>query len=173
MKTNGLRVHLKLFIKPILLGILAGLVWHRFFHGRLHFLEGDESALTDSVIPTIAMFHAIVAGHVLAKVWDEYKTVRHCLRSQDKDTFLQCKDDRIPMAIHMLLGSMSFVIQALIMMVHYDGVLAGVVSSSSLAFVLMLYWEVATNLDDPFKGVWYVGQIPSDWLKPEPHVGHK
>lgn len=166
LKTKRILVYLPLLLRPTLIGILIGpVLWYLiFFRFGFHFLEEDESAFTDSFIPILAMFHAIVAGHVLAKVWDEYKTIRHCVESKDKDKFTQCKTDRIPVVIHMLLGSMSVAIQGMAMMLHFKEAFAGIIANFALAFVLALYWEVATNLDNPWKGVWYVNQIPKDWL---------
>ncbi len=163
--TNGLYAHLGLLVKPAIVGSLIGLIWYFvFFSLDWHFREADESAFTDSVIPVIAMFHAIVAGHILNKVWEEYKVVRRCLRDKDKATFMRCRDDRIPIAIHLLLASMSIVIQAMTLLIHFERPFAGVAANFSVAFVLTLYWEVATNLDNPLKGVWY-REIPRDWLE--------
>jgi hypothetical protein len=173
MKINGLFVHLKLFVKPLLFGILSALIWYRFFYLKIYFAEEDESAFTDCIIPTCFMFHALIAALVLTKVWDEYKMVRQCVRTKDRDSFRRCKDDRIPMAIHMLLGTLSFIGAVLVMLIYHREVLAGVASNFSVAFILTLYWEVSTNLDDPFRGVWYVGQVPPEWFKDEVHVSHR
>ena len=163
---NGLRTHLGLLMGPAVVGSMISLMWyHVFFTFDWHFQETDESAFTDTVIPIIAMFHAIVAGHILNKVWEEYKVVRRCLRDKDKDTFLRCRDDRIPIAIHLLLGSMSVVIQVLTLLVHFEKPFAGIAANFSVAFVLTLYWKVATNLDNPLRGAWYKDQIPKDWFE--------
>lgn len=169
MKTNGLRVHLFMFVRPVAVSLVLSIgVWYWIFYRLgVSFFESDESTFTDAIVPTLAMFHAIVAGHVLIKVWDEYKVVRRCVKKGDKKTFMECRDDRIPLAIHMLLASLSVIIMVLVMLLHYDGPGAGIASTSSVAFVLTLYWEVATNLDNPFKGVWYRDQIPKDWFKEE------
>jgi hypothetical protein len=166
MQSNGLRQHVRMIVVPavVSLSLAIGLWYGIFFRLGLGLLESDESVFTDAIIPTLAMFHAIVAGGVLNKVWEEYKIVRHCVKTKDKDTFMKCRDDRIPLAIHLLLGSLSLIIMALVMMLHYDSAGAGIASTFSVAFVLTLYWEVATNLDNPFKGAWYVNQIPKEWF---------
>ena len=165
MSKKELLVYLQLFIRPTIVALLVAIVWYFIFR-RFGFSipEADESAFTDAGIPVIAMFHAIVAGGVLVKVWEEHKAVLRCIKKEDRNAFLDCVQSRIPMVIHLLLGSMSIIIIFLTMMIHFEGALGGIAMNSSVAFVLALYWEVATNLDDPVKGVWYVGKIPKDWL---------
>lgn len=166
MTKNELLVCLWLFVRPIIAGLINGpILWYLvFYRFNISIVEADESAFTDTGIPVLAMFHAIIAGHVLVKVWDEHKLVRRCIREDDRDSFVQCMDDRIPKVIHMLLGSLSVIIISLTLLVHFEGPLAGIALNFSVAFVLGLYWEVATNLDNPSKGVWYVGRIPKEWL---------
>jgi len=164
MKTKELVLHLKLFVRPLLGSTFIGIIWYSLFYKfHLHIIEADEPAFTDFGIPVLAMFHAIVAGGVLVKVWEEHKIVQRCIRDKDRDTFRRFMNDRIPVAIHMLLGCMSVIIQFLTMIIHFEGVFAGVAINTSIAFVLGLYWEVATNLDDPSKGVWY-SEIPREWF---------
>ena len=168
MKSKRFWVYLKLLIRPICVGSLMSCAWYYFFFlTGLSFLEADESAFTDVIIGLLGMFHAIIAGGILNKVWGEAQKARHCIRVGDRETFVECKDDRIPGVIHLLLGSMSLIIQAHVMMIHFVGAFGGIASSFSMAFVLTLYWEVATSLDDPLSDVWDMGEIPPDWLSPK------
>lgn len=157
---------LRLFIRPVIASSVLSLIWYYgLFQNDVSFLDADESGFTDAIIPILAAFHAIVAGFVLNKVWSEYSAVQRCIRISDKESFLSMRDDRIPIPIHFLLGSLAFMIQGLVMSLHYEGVWAGALSTFCISFVLVMYFEVATNLDNPKKGVWYVGRIPQDWLE--------
>jgi hypothetical protein len=111
----------------------------------------DESAITNMVVPICAMFHSILAAMVLSKVWEEFKIVRRCIREEDRATFDICSQERIPGIIHLLLATTSIIIIVGAMLVEYENPLSGMFSVGCLSFFLVLYWEVATTLDNPAK----------------------
>lgn len=166
---NGsLRAHLRILVRPLLASGLLAAFWRLiFFQFDINVGKADETALTNMVVPICAMFHSILAAVVLGKVWDEFKVIRRCLKKGDEDSFRDCVHDRIPMMIHLLLGTMSFIIIGGAMLVEYHRAFAGVVSIGAISFFLVLYWEVATTLDNPVKAPWFAGQIPGEWLKPK------
>ncbi|MES2931294.1 MAG: hypothetical protein V4682_01175 [Patescibacteria group bacterium] len=59
-------------------------------------------------------------------------------------------------------------IQSLVTLLSYEGVGAGIASTFSVSFVLLMYWEVAINLDNPRKAVWYIDEIPEEWFTDPP-----
>ncbi len=156
---------LHLIFKPIVGSVCISLLWLDVFHTYgLNVGKANESAFTDMLVPTLAVFHAIVAGGVLSKVWNEYTLVKRCIRKDDRETFKECLHERIPRAIHLLLLVLSIAIQGACLVLHYEGWIAGVFVNFCIAFTLILYWEVATNLDNPRKAVWFTNQIPEAWL---------
>lgn len=166
---HPLRKQLTLFIRPFIASTVLAVFWYVcFFETGIGFEDADESVFTDAIIPVLATFHAIVAGFALNKVWSEYTIVQRCLKTNDREAFIAIRDDRIPMPIHFLLGSIAFLIQVLVMLQNYEGPDAGMAATFAISFVLVLYWEVATNLDDPKTGVWYVDRIPTQWFEDPP-----
>jgi hypothetical protein len=157
--------HLRLLIRPTIAGVLVSLVWYYMFFNVLYFVENDEPVFSNVVLNMIGMFHAIIAGGVLNKVWDDFKKVMHCVKEEDQAGFTKLRDEKIPPAIHLLLAVMSIVIQWLLMNVHQESAYSGINANFCVAFVLALYWEVATNLDDVHNGIWYRGKIKPEWLK--------
>ena len=143
--------------------LAAGLWYFLFFRGGFDVGKSDETALTNTLIPVLAAFHSILAAAVLSKVWEEFKSIRRCVQNKDEAGFFRCLQDRIPAAIHLLLAVMSTLIVVGTMLVHYENTWAGILVVGAIAFVLALYWQVATNLDNPLCGVWYVDQIPAEW----------
>lgn len=165
METNGFLTNIRLLIRPTFVASVIGWIWYFiFYEGKIGVLEADESAITDSFFPVIAMFHSIIAGLALGKLWDKYLIIHRSIREKDKATFDRYKDDRLPVVTYILIGAMSIVVQILGMMIHFEGGYTGLISNFLLTFVLSLYWESVTNLDDPLNGVWYVNQIPKDWV---------
>lgn len=168
MPSKKILPHTLLFVKPAAASLAIGFLWFFVFRRfGIHLTQSDESILTDAIIPILATFHAIAAGFVLQRVWDEYSILRRCVRRGDKKTFDDYKGERVPMAIHMLLAVMSLLVQGMVMILDYEDAAAGWTVTMSIAFMLTLYWLVATNLDDPFHGAWYIGEIPDHWLSEE------
>ena len=165
-KLPEVKSHCRILVTPVLASSGAALAWYFvFFRLRINVGKADEVALTNTLIPVLATFHAILAAAVLSKVWEEFKQIRRCIYDGNEKGYVECLRDRIPMTIHLLLAVMSFLIVACSMLVEYQHACAGLLVVGGLAFVLSLYWEVATNLDNPVTGVWYVDRIPASWRK--------
>jgi hypothetical protein len=163
-RLSSVRPYFSILLYPSLASILSAGLWYLvFFRRGFDVGKSDETALTNTLIPVLAAFHSILAAAVLSKVWEEFKTIRRCVQNQDEAGFFRCLQDRIPPAIHMLLAVMSTLIVVGTMLVHYDNSWAGILVVGSISFVLALYWQVATNLDNPLCGAWYVNQIPPEW----------
>ncbi len=157
--------HLTLLVRPLVIGVTLSAIWYQLFFANGIFLgKMDESAITNMVVPICAMFHSILAAMVLSKVWEEFKVVSRCIREEDRETFDICSHERIPGIIHVLLATMSIIIIVGAMLVEYENPLSGMFSVGCLSFFLVLYWEVATTLDNPAKAPWFIGRLPSDWL---------
>lgn len=171
---STIRPYFSILLVPALVSVGTGGVWWLlFFPYHWNVGKADETALTNTLIPVLATFHAILAAAVLSKVWEEFKTIRRCVQAGDEAAYRRCLQDRIPPAIHLLLAVMSILIVAGTMLIHYDNAIAGFLVVGAITFVLTLYWEVATNLDNPQCGAWYVNEIPLSWRQvsattPEP-----
>lgn len=162
------RETLKLLRQPFGLSILASLFWWVVIWRNEWFpMKGDEEMLSSGLIPTIGLFHAILAGHVVNVVWAEYKDALRCINSGNREGFKTCVRERIPYALHFLLGTMSIYLEVSTILYPYEKVISGVYSVFSLTFILVLYWKVATDLDDPRKAPWIAHLIPMEWLPPK------
>jgi len=170
---SKVRPYLSILLYPSVASLLAAGLWYfLFFRRGFDVGKSDETALTNTLIPVLAAFHSILAAAVLSKVWEEFKSIRRCVQNKDEAGFARCLQDRIPPAIHLLLAVMSILIVVGTMLVHYDNSWAGILVVGAIAFVLALYWQVATNLDNPLHGAWYVNEIPSEWrAQPNPDEG--
>lgn len=159
---------LRLLVNPFILSVLTCVAWNFLYLQGMSIPEADESAFTDTVIPTLAVFHALFGSLVIGKVWNEYHQVKQCIRKDDREGFKDCMQERIPRAVLLLLFVLSVLIQAAMMALHWESALTGFFANFCVAFALTLVWEVATNLDNPRKAVWYTNQIPDGWMEDVP-----
>ena len=156
--------HVWMLLKPAVAGVILVWIWQELRKYGIEFPPTDEIPISSALL-TVGVAYGIMAALILDTVWQEYKTVGLCVRQDDLERFLESRDERIPATIHLLLGTMSFFLEGLIMLTHYDNIWAGRACVFLVAFVLVLYFEVATELDDPFRGVWYVERVPEEWLE--------
>ncbi len=160
--------HLGMLLRPLGLSVTLSLTWWWLFFPGINLGRKDETVLTNTLIPVLAAFHAILAAIVMNKVWEEFKTIRRCIRRKDKEGFRDSMHDRIPLTLHVLLGVMSFFIIVSVMMIEYESKWTGMFVVGTLTFMLVLYFEVAITLDNPAKAPWYTDKIPTEWLLPDP-----
>lgn len=159
---------LRLLVKPFILSLTICFAWAQLYLLGIHFPEPDESAFTDAVIPALSVLHALFASVVIGKVWNEYQQVKRCVRRGERDEFKDTVQNRLPRAVLLLLLVLSFLIQTCMMLLNWSSAWTGFFANFCVAFSLSLVWEVATNLDNPRKAVWYVNQIPPEWMKDVP-----
>ncbi len=163
-RIKSLKRHLPLLLKPTFAAFAALFVWHWIRYFGIHLNKNSEVPVTAAVIPTLGVAYSIMAALVLNTVWEEYKQVSICIVTNDMHKFLIYRDERIPMLIHLLLCVLSFFLLGSMMVLEYEDVWSGRCSVFATAFILVLYWVVATELDDPHRSVWFKERIPQDWL---------
>lgn len=164
-RVKALKRHIPLFTKPAIVSAVALGVWHLLRYFGIHLDKSSEVPVTAAVIPTLGITYSIIAALVLNAVWEEYRKVSVCVITDDRDTFLLYRDERIPLMIHLLLGVLSLFLIGSIMLIDYDHIWSGRCSVFSITFACVLYWVVATELDDPARSVWFKERIPQEWLE--------
>ena len=157
-----------LLVRPFITSTLICLLWYGMFVCGVHIPESDESTFTDTVVPTLAMFHALFGAQVVNKALEEYQLVKQCIRKNKRAQFKDCMQDRMSRAVLLLLFVLSVLVQGSLLAVHWDSVIAGLLANFCVAFALTLVWEVATNLDNPRKAIWYINIIPKEWMEDVP-----
>lgn len=163
--------HLWLVIKPALTSTGFVIFWWHLRKLGILIPRDDADMLSSGVMATVGVAFGVMAALVVQKVWDEWKTIARCIRENDRQSFLNCRDDRIPGTIHVLLFAHAGCLLGLAMLYDYASIVSGVVSVGTIGFILVLYFEISTELDDPKRGAWYLN-VPPEWLTAENGNGH-
>ena len=127
--------------------------------------EADESAFTDSGIPSQIAFHSIVGGFVIFTVWGRFARVIECAAKKDEIGFGQCVRDGIPGEIHVFLGSLAFLALSMTLRLNFVEIPSGIQLNFATAYALTIFWEAAISLSDPLRGAWFRGRIPEEWIE--------
>ena len=109
--------------------------------------------------------YGITVTLVFGTVWERYNKVVLCILQQDRKTFLYYRDERIPIIVYSLIAALSMPLLLITAALSYQFIVAGAVSVFFVSLILILYWAVIVQLQDPLKSIWLKERIPAEWLK--------
>ncbi len=163
-KYLAIKRHLILLLKPLVFSSILTLLWYQLWLHGIHFPRRDEAVLTGAIVMTLGVAFSLTAAVVLGAVWNQYRQIVVSVIRRDRDTFLMYRDERIPILLHLLLGAFSVPLVVIIGLLDYANIWSGLCSIFIAAFIISLYWVVATELDNPAKSIWFAGRVPKEWL---------
>lgn len=164
---NGWVAYAVFLSKPAFIAILAVVIWFTIPHyfGITVASKRDEDILTNLHVPGLMLLHGLFASVIVAKVLGGTSRMWLAIRRNQEKAFREALEERIPPIAHMLLATLSIQWLENTMTLGYESVLVGAKTVWEVAFVLALYWQVATVLDDPTKAPGLTHKIPSDWRR--------
>ncbi|MBI1960771.1 MAG: hypothetical protein HYS43_00630 [Candidatus Liptonbacteria bacterium] len=156
--------YIRMLVSPIAFGwILVGVWW--FIIRRFGIVIGDQDGgVTAVVIGVLGVPYGVIVAFMLERVWREFDVIAEAVERKDLKTFLAYRDKRIPKTIYLLLGSLSVILVSWIMLIDYENAWAAVFALFTVGFIITLCWEIVMELDDPFRGVLRVDDVPDAWL---------
>jgi len=161
-KWRSFKKNIALVGGALLSAVVITLTWYAAWTNGFHFAnEADMSA----IITTLGVTYGIIATWVLDTIWDKYKKVVISTLHQNKDEFMLYRDERLPIALHLLVIFISLPLLGMIGMIDYQNIATGIFSVFSVAFILSLFWIIIKHLEDPSRSAWIAERIPADWLE--------
>ncbi len=162
-KLRSVRRHLTLMIPPCSVACLSVWGWSWLRAHEIHFPIEDEVSLTTAIM-SLGGFFAILAAIVMGTIWEKHQKVSVCVVKRDRQEFLLYRDERMPIVIHLLLGSLAVPLVLMVMLLEYTSFWSGFAAVATVSFGITIYWIVATELQDPARSPWFAERIPQEWL---------
>ncbi len=156
--------HLTISCQPFVFSTAAVLIWQATNQAGLHFSRQDEASLTCAIIPGVFIAWSIIAGWFFTTIYGKYRTIVGSVLQSDEKTFMLYRDERMPIVLHLFLGSLSFLLFSLVALLDFKEFLAGAISIFVLSYCLVFYWVVMVQLDDPTLSPWLQERTPGKWL---------
>jgi hypothetical protein len=157
----------RLLTEALLPSLVASMIFYYLFykHG-IHFGEQKSSVLVVVILlgflfPT----HFLVAASTLSTSITEYKDIMAAVRDKDEEKFKKEFYRRLPTAIDVLLGLTGTLSIIIVMMIHYDDLLTGIIAVSVLTYVMYIMRQFAMGLDSPAESFLYKDKIPKEWIE--------
>jgi hypothetical protein len=153
-----------MLIKPIPIAVIAAVFWYYFvYQNRIHFIEGGE--ILGIWISMFGVLYGLFAAMILSTVWNEYKTMGIAVKRSDLDTFIDLRDEEVSPLVHTLMIVLSVMIILAFMCIKYETAYSGITFIISTTYLLTLIFYIVLEIDDPCGGIWYIKDIPEEWLK--------
>jgi hypothetical protein len=154
----------------VALGIIV--LWRFTRHWGWFIPHADDHIMTGGLIPTLGVAYSIMATHALTTAWRKFKMVEYCVTHDDLQRFLEIRDVKIPTVIHLLLGCLAFGLVICFLVLDYHQSATGYLAVSFVSFIVVLYQEVAIELDNPLTGIWTI-EVPPEWITASPARKHR
>ncbi len=153
-----------MLFRPIPAVIAACLLWYFvFFRNNLYSSENLEIIMI--WISVFGILYGLIEAVILTTVWNEYKTMRIAVKRYDFDTFVDLRDEEISPLVHTLTFVLSGAILLAFMCLKYVSLQSGLLFIGSTTYLFVLIFFVIYEIDDPCAGLWYIRNIPKEWLE--------
>jgi hypothetical protein len=156
--------HSVLLAETFFISALTTYVWRVVWIRGCHFPEDDNDVIIGAIIMTFGVMYGIALSWIMNRIWDVYQKIVLAVLKRDKYTFLLYRDERMPIAFHLIIGAVSIPLLGMIGAIGYKHLLTGEISVFSISFVLILSWFVASQIESPTGHGWFVERIPADWF---------
>ncbi len=152
--------------RPIIMAAIIAFIWYLkklYLNGFLIY-AADQETFTQSVIPTIAIFHAIFAAQVTHQIVDEFDRTHRAVSKQDFEEFKMLASKRLHVLVKSFLVILSILLESAMFLVEFNSILIGVFSIYAVSFIVAAFYGFIADLDNPIEGVYNL-DLPADWFK--------
>jgi hypothetical protein len=145
-----------------LFAALTTVAWHQCHRYGAHLPKGAEEMLGDAILVLAAIF-AIAGAMILAGVWEHLREISRCVLMHDEEKFMLIRDERMPIAMHLVLAVSGLLVLVLLGAAEYPSSAHGAIIMFSTSFAMMLYFIVIGDLQHATNSVWFKTRIPKEW----------
>ncbi len=146
--------YLALLIRPAILGVVAVIIWY-YSRSFIQVPVTDQGVL-QSVLAIIGMAHGFIAAMQIERVAEQNRKIRTALIIKNKEMFDENSCTTIHPVIKLLLAIFSILFVVVFIHYPFSSSYTGILTVWTVIFVLYLLWEVASELDDPYHGIWNI-----------------
>jgi membrane associated rhomboid family serine protease len=155
--------HAPMILKPAAVGIVFVIIWYCMQKYNLYLIKSDLALSLG--VSLLGIVYGVMSALVINSNWDKYKALSLSVVRQDKENFLEQRDEKMPIMLHILLGGMALALQIFFMIIKYENKWAGSLCVFNSAFFLCLIGLIALELDNPVRSIWFQKSIPPQWLE--------
>lgn len=154
VEKDNLWEYRSLLYAPFWFGCIGAIAWY-FSDGKISFVTEAQSVF-EPILGIIGIAHGVIASMQIHKVYEQNQKIQLAILLKDKRLFDENAYLRISPVIKLLLAVFSLVFFSVFLLYPFPDTYTGLVVVWTTIFILYLLWSVASELDDPFHGVWRI-----------------
>ena len=156
---------IKFVLKSLFISAIATFAWYFFWQGihYNHEMKSDAEIMSSGTINVLIVLYGLIYAFIINKVWTQWNELKHAIKTGDKNTFEKYCEERIPTALHFLIIFLAILIFGGLFLHPFASFINGLYSIFSTSLALVVCYEVAKDLDDPFVGIFNL-DVPPDWI---------
>ncbi len=154
VKKDNLWEYRSLLYTPFWFGCIGAIAWY-FLNGKISFVS-ESQGVFEPILNIIGIAHGVIASMQIHKVYEQNQKIQLAIILKDKKLFDENAHLRISPVIKLLLAVFSFVFFGVFLLYPFPDTYTGLVIVWATIFILYLLWAVASELDDPYHGVWNI-----------------
>lgn len=143
---------------------LTTVIWHQFYKAGIHLTEKTHEILGVAILVLAAIF-AIAGAMILDGVWEHVQKMTRYVLTGNQRKFMLKRDERMPIAMHLVLGVAGLSVIALLGAADYPSSWSGIVIVFPTSCAMMLYFVVIGDMQDTTNSPWFEARVPKEWLK--------
>lgn len=163
-------------IYPLLISIAMASAWaFLLYNNGIYFSPEAETPFLYMIIPLVGFVYVIFASLAVNSVFDKYKEVKRSVVRKDIGTYLEHREQQLPVLMRILVAIPSLILLFLALMYQYADFPAGVASVFLVTLVVSTTWIVINELDNIHERAYFKTKVPSHWRsqKAENHFKEK
>lgn len=162
-KWRSFKRHALLLFKTFVFSSTTTFMWYETWIRGYRFAEDDKDIIIGAIIMTFGVTYGISLSWIFSGLGETYKKVVVAVLEKDERTLMMWRDERMPIAVHLSIGIPSLFLLGGIGAVSYRHVLTGGISIFAVSFMLVFFWYVAREIENPLKGAWFRERV-DPWL---------
>lgn len=160
MRGNGWRI-----ITAFGSAAVTTIIWHQFHKCELALPKEAEIILGTAVLVLAAIF-AIAGAMILTGVWERLRKASKYVLMRDKMKFLLIRDERMPIAMLLMLASSGLCVIFLLGAAHYPSSASGIAVMFPVTFSITFFFIVIRDVQGAiYTSPWFTTRISDDWWK--------
>lgn len=161
---DSIKLNTARLIAPLVIAILATAIWW-LCEWRGWYLPQKAEGMLGTATLVLAAIFAVAAALFLTGTWEHYQMIARCVLANDQRAFMQIRDEKMPIAVHLVLWISGLCVLILLGAAEYPTPAAGGVIIFVTAFAMSLYVFMIKDLQNPANSPWFVARIPPAWLE--------
>jgi hypothetical protein len=163
-KWRSFKRHVRLLFEATLVSVTVTSAWYQCWIRGWYFPEDDKDIVIGVIIAMLLATFTVLLSWIFPSTWEKYQNFVLIAFTQDKDLFMRLRDEKMPIAFHLLIGAVSVPPIIMIGLVPFRHMSTGVAATLGISFLVTMLWLVLDVIEHPLRSEWIRERIEDSWM---------